>query len=274
MTHALRRIVPLSGCLALVLGTANPAAFAQLLGGTDHFECYVATESTLESPITASLSDQFGDRTDVQIENAVRFCNPVAKTVEDTTTGITEPENHLTFYTISHKSPEPRRIVTVRNQFGMQVLVLTAPRLLAVPTQKEPLPETSGISHFECYEAHAPALRVEVSLQDQFHDTPQDVTVLQPTLFCNPATKTIDDTTTTIEPDEDHLTCYKITPSEQPASFEFIDIHNQLDTSDTLQIGPSQYLCVPSEKLSVVGPPAHAGARPSSGAIDLPITSE
>lgn len=214
---------------------------------TDHFKCYVANELTLEQPITADIEDQFDDRLDVLVHNAGWFCNPAAKTVDNVTTPILEPMNHLTFYPISRKSPEPRRLVRIRNQFGEQELVLAAPRLVAVPTQKEQLPPPSDISHFMCYEARSPSLNIPATLRDQFHI--EEVRVLSSTYFCNPAAKTVDGVTTEPVAGESHLTCYKLTPSENPETPDFVDIDNQFDDEDSLRIGPSQYLCVPSEKL-------------------------
>src|SRR4030095_11377688 len=147
MKHAF----PAFGLLACLVFLPVPA-FAQAGGGTDHFKCYVATESTLEPPLVVSLEDPLGQRPDVPVHNAVFFCNPVAKTVEEVTTPIAEPLNHLTLYPIAKKSPEPARLVTVDNQFGVQELVLGAPRLVAVPTEKEDEGAPAGISHFLCYE--------------------------------------------------------------------------------------------------------------------------
>lgn len=272
MKHAVPRIAPAVLFVAAFLVLAAPAAHAQLLGGTDHFECYNAEEATLEPPIEATLEDQFGERPGVQVLNTVWFCNPAAKTVDEDVTPIGEEQNHLALCTISRQSPEPRRIVTIDNQFGTQVLNVTAPRLLAVPTQKAPLGPTAGISHFLCYEATGRALNIEATLEDQFEDEePDGVQVLAPRFFCNPASKTIDEVTSPIEADEDHLACYKISPSRQP-SVDFVDIGNQLDEDDTLQIGPSQFLCVPSEKTSVVTLPDRATVRPTlEGASVLPI---
>jgi hypothetical protein len=246
-----------------------PVAHAQLLGGTDHFECYNAEEVSLEEPIEATLEDQFGERADVLVHNISWFCNPAAKTVDEETTGIDEEQNHLALYPISRKSPEPRRIVTIENQFGTQIINVTAPRLLAVPTQKAPFGPPAGISHFLCYEATGRALNVEATLEDQFEDAaPDAVRVLSVRFLCNPASKTIDEVTTAPEADEDHLACYKISPSRQP-SVDFVDISNQIDEEDSLMIGPSQFLCVPSEKTNVVSLPNRVAPRPTIGGTSL-----
>jgi hypothetical protein len=236
-------------CFGLMATALSPATdlLAQPIP-TDHFKCYVANELENEKPFPIDLEDQFGEQPGVLVHNAGWFCNPTAKLIDDDVTPIFEPNNHLTFYPISKKDPEPRRLVTVENQFGTQELVLTAPRLVAVPTQKDELPPAQFISHFLCYEARAPAIHVTVTLRDQFQE--EDVDVLGATFFCNPAAKTVDEVTIGPQPDEDHLTCYKFAPSRNPDTPAFVDISNQFE-EDTLKIGPSQYLCLPSEKLGV-----------------------
>ncbi len=244
---------PRSGVASFVglmaVGLLVSATDLQAQGPTDHFKCYVANELTLEQPVLADLEDQFGERLDVMVHNAGWFCNPTFKEVEAGVVPILEPFNHLTLYPLSNKHPEPRRLVTVRNQFGVQEIVVTAPRLLAVPTQKEELPPPDNISHFLCYQGRSRAIHVPATLRDQFQE--EDVELLSATFFCNPAAKTIDGVTTPPETNEDHLTCYKFAPSDNPTAPEFADFSNQIDEEDTLRIGPSQYLCVPSEKLDV-----------------------
>jgi hypothetical protein len=225
-------------------------AFAQ----TDHFKCYNATELTLEQPTLVTLSDQFDVAADeVQITNAVWFCNPVAKTFGGTTTPITEPANHLTLYPFAIKETAPARRLTISNQFGEQVINVTAPRVLAVPTEKDGVPAVSPISHFKCYEAEGPALNAPVTLADQFPGT-EVARLLAPRFWCNPAVKTFGGVLTPIDPLEKHLACYKLTPSNQPAD-DFVNIENQFDTDDILKIEPSQFVCAPSEKLLCNGNP-------------------
>jgi hypothetical protein len=247
MEHMCRRAASRFVALIAIVLSALPA-FAQ----TDHFKCYNATELTLEQPTLVTLSDQFVAGDEVQVVNAVWFCNPVAKAFRGQTTPVTEPQNHLTLYPFAIKETAPARRVTISNQFGEQVINVTAPRLLAVPTQKGTVPLTGTISHFKCYEAEGPALNVSVGLDDQFPGT-ETVRLLAPRFFCNPAVKTVGRVTTPIVPGEAHLACYKLTPSEQPA-VDFVNIVNQFDR-DTLKIEPSQFLCAPSRKLLCDGNP-------------------
>jgi hypothetical protein len=116
------------------------------------------------------------------------------------------------------------------------VINVTAPRVLAVPTEKEGVPFVFPISHFKCYEAEGPARQAPVTLDDQFPGT-EVARLLAPRFWCNPAAKTVGGVLTAIDPLEKHLACYKLTPSNQPAD-DFVDIENQFDT-DTLKIEPS-----------------------------------
>src|SRR6266511_3355466 len=260
--HARMAGPALFGLVTAALVFSAPPALAQGPSPTDHFKCYGATEATLEQPTTVTLTDQFGVEPDVMVENARWFCNPVTKIHGGVMTPITEFENHLTLYPISNTNPEPTlstnpdpaRLVTISSQFGIQDLVVTAPRLLAIPTTKVPFPPFRDISYFKCYKARSPALNEPVTLRDQF-GIEEGVRVLAATFFCNPAVKIVEGVPTFPEPLEAHLACYKITPSEQPP-VESVNIFNQFEPrGDTLTIGPSQYLCVPSEKL-LVGTPS------------------
>ena len=113
------------------------------------------------------LQDQFdiedGIVETVVVEELFEFCNPVVKTHLGTTTPIRNPDAHLKLYRLDPQ-PERRRQVTVRNQFGDQVLDVFNPVILAVPTQKLSVNGTStrlgfptGLDHFKCWKV-APAL--------------------------------------------------------------------------------------------------------------------
>ena len=241
---------------AFVLSGQPSFAQPQLEGGTDHFKCYETIEGTANAPITISLTDQFGTLSNVQAMTALELCNPVQKTVfvdgQPVVTPIEEEEAHLTFYELTQRLRGRVRTVVVDNQFGEQTLRLGAPRLVAVPTVKNDVGTLRGVesdlSHFTCYEASGKRLLVGAILNDQFHE--EDVLIHAPQFFCNPAAKTRAGTTTAIARDEDHLVCYKITPSEAPPqAVSTVTAENQFER-DTMKVGPSHFLCVPSEKVS------------------------
>jgi len=232
---------------------------AALQGGTDHFACYEATDRNANAPIPITLDDQFAGTLAAEAMTALEFCNPVAKTVNGSTTPIDEPNAHLTFYELTRNIRAVRRKVVVNNQFGEQTLRVAAPQIVAVPTLKNGVGRANDLddlSHFTCYEASGKRLNVSVGLQDQFHTAPEAILVHAPQYFCNPAAKTRTGTTTPIARIEDHLVCYKVTPSNAPpAQFSTVTVENQFEGFDltppeVFDIGPLHFLCVPSEKVS------------------------
>jgi len=200
----------------------------------------------------------------VLVHQAVKFCNPVQKTYNNTITPITNPNGHLTFYKFDHdafegSNEEPARSVQVQNQFGTQTLTVTEAQFLAVPTEKNSLatpcagavPDpTCTLSHFWCYQATGKAVSATVNLQDQFR-TQNGVQLAQPALFCNPVQKVHGTQTFPILDTQDHLVCYNITRQDFKKN---IAIVNQFETNKTLQVGADRFLCVPSLKLSVTTP--------------------
>ena len=243
--------------LAIALLALAGAALAQpappdLNGGTDHFACYEAIEGSANAPIAISMTDECGiTLTDIDASTALDICNPARKRVGLVITGVDEPEAHLTFYEITQKLPANRRKIEVNNQFGPQTLRVAAPKLIAVPTVKNDEGTLSSVeddlSHFTCYEASGKRLLVNAGIQDQFHPAGfENILVHAPQFFCSPAEKTRGTVTTDIARDEDHLVCYKVTPSLTPDGFSSVTIENQFE-SDTLTIGPLHLLCVPSE---------------------------
>jgi hypothetical protein len=224
---------------------------ADLEGGTDHFTCYEAIEDDAGTSATVTLDDQWQTLTNVGVSNILEFCNPTEKTVDESTTTIEEPEAHLAFYELTQKLPSIKKRVTIDNQFGQQVLRVAAPKLLAVPTVKNEVGDLGDVegelSHFTCYEASGKRVLAPANIADQFQT--KDILVHVPQYFCLPAEKTRGTTVTEIARDEDHLVCYKVTPSESPPGPPTPSIENQFET-DNLKIGPLHFLCVPSEKVS------------------------
>lgn len=232
---------------------------AALEGGTDHFACYEAIDRNPNEPIGITVDDQFAGTITAEASTALEFCNPAAKTVGQITTPIEEPNAHLTFYELTQKLRATRRTVVVSNQFGQQTLRVAAPRIIAVPTLKNgegDIRDLTDISHFLCYEASGKRLNISAGIQDQFRTAPEPILVHAPQYFCNPAEKTRGTETSDIANNEDHLVCYKVTPSNAPpGEFSSVTVENQfegfdLTTPESFEVGPLHFLCVPSEKLS------------------------
>jgi hypothetical protein len=251
----------LSFPLALMLILAGSrAGLAQtppdLNGGTDHFACYEAIPQSPHPPIMISLTDACDlTVTGVQAFTPLEICNPAAKTVDGVQTPITEEEAHLTFYELTQKLPAKRMKVVVNNQFGPQTLRVAAPKLIAVPTVKNGVGDLTSVerdlSHFTCYEASGKTVLVNAAIQDQFQTAPDNILVHAPQYFCSPAEKTRGTDVTPIARDEDHLVCYKVTPSLTPPGVSSVTIENQFE-SNTLTIGPLHFLCAPSEGITCI----------------------
>lgn len=98
----------------------------------NHFSCYaVANGPVLNVPI--GLSDQFFPSRH-QIMRPLLFCNPVEKTHNGVVTPITDPDDHLTCYTIT-RVPFVKD-VTLHNQFGDLLFRSSYTDLACVPTRK------------------------------------------------------------------------------------------------------------------------------------------
>lgn len=98
----------------------------------NHFNCYVVSNGApINVPI--GLSDQFFPSKH-KIMRPLAFCNPVQKTHNGVITPITNPDDHLTCYTIT---PVPFvRDVTLHNQFGDFKFESNRADITCVPTQK------------------------------------------------------------------------------------------------------------------------------------------
>jgi hypothetical protein len=98
----------------------------------NHFSCYAVSNSpVINTPV--GLQDQFF-ASQHTIGRAVLFCNPVRKQHNNVITPITNPNDHLTCYSMT---PVPYvRVVGLRNQFGEHGFQSRAADMACVPTQK------------------------------------------------------------------------------------------------------------------------------------------
>ena len=224
----------------------------------EHFQCYPILEVEPEIATEVGLLDQFnadGAFETVKVRRAVRFCNPTRKIHKRSAFGVHDIRQHLTLYPTFPQSG-PRRVVTIRNQFGHQKLLVREPVALAVPTQKlqgglAPHDFPAGLDHFRCYSATGDPLRgdnARVGLSDQFVLDVHKHLVFEPVSFCNPAAK-IDPSGQLfpIENEAAHLTCYAMTRIRFEGAAV---VSNQFD-DQFLRLGPADTLCVPTEKLEV-----------------------
>ena len=269
-----RALFTIAGFVAPLLFASSAYAPPPVL---DHFKCYPIGDTTPVNEFV-SLHDQFSPppapvgapgilEIDL-VDRAVIFCNPVAKTVRTSSgvvvTPISNPNNHLKMYRFQPNIPNPKGL-TIANQFGGQNVTISAPVLLAVPTQKDSLPPPSGLDHFRCYPAivtpgavNQPTFPIHVTLKDQFDKQPEGVSVLGGVAFCAPADKSHNGKITSIQNPLDHLTCYVFeetttAPATAPvAPAVAVFTQNQFGTERFL-VKQARYLCVPTLKQVVSG---------------------
>jgi len=263
-----RALLTIAGFVALLLLASPAYAPPPPPPILDHFKCYPIGDTTPVNEFVA-LHDQFspqpppggpGILESVLVDRAVIFCNPVEKTdSRGEVTPINNPNNHLKMYRFQPNIPNPKGL-TIANQFGGQNVTISAPVLLAVPTQKDSLPPPSGLDHFRCYPAIVtpgatgqPTFPIHVTLKDQFDKQPEEVEVLGVVAFCAPADKSHNGQITTIQNPLDHLTCYVFEETTTPpvtapvASPVRVHTQNQFGT-EKFFVQQARYLCVPTSK--------------------------
>ena len=249
--------------LAAFQANAQPVIDAVLAAcvaavGLNHFKLYEVDEaSELDPEPVVNLLDQFGPELGVEVEEAEFFGNPVRKErAGEDPVEISNEIAHLTCYGIEDDVDEPKRSVTINNQFGEQTLVVEEAELLCVPTLKISVDGVGqpnqvsladlGIDHFKLYEVDdAEELGLVVDLFDQFHDE-LGVEVKKAQFFGNPVDKNGEG----IIDEASHLTCYEIEDDGDDEE-RTLEIDNQFGLQ-TLEVEEAELLCVPTEKLGVV----------------------
>jgi hypothetical protein len=205
----------------------------------------------LPDPITfvepIILNDQFGE---VEALDFVlrQFANPVEKLSPDGTVlgPILDFLAHQTWWEFQDPHPE-HRFVDIDNQFGRERLVVTNRRFLVLPAGKDN-PDIPWRNHYQCYDADGPPVGLQLVLADQFGLF--DVVVLHPALFCNPVEKIRATGAYPIVNPEAHMTCYDLDPI-----YPVLTGHNAFDQFGSWNIRPTntRWLCVPTDKLTVIG---------------------
>jgi uncharacterized repeat protein (TIGR02543 family) len=212
----------------------------------DHFRCYW-TEDAPYVGADVQLEGQFG-AVNAMVGEAVLFGNPVEKVHDDVTTPISEPNNHLTFYYLDYEGEPQWWQVTVKNQFGdQQVLVVSGPLMLGVPTQKEGHEEPECLDHFLVYHVeNIVDIEASVDMTDQFGPEQQGVNVYSPAFFANPVKKTYKGEVTDIVNSEEHLVFYWTDSTYVGTQ---VQVGNQFGEQQVLNVDNSELLAVPSEKI-------------------------
>jgi hypothetical protein len=176
---------------------------------------------------------------------------------------------------------QPTPAVFVQNQFGAAVLATGQPNLLCLPSWKslkgpptQKAPQPPGISHFTCYPvSEIPGtggykVPPGIMLQDQFAPKPVAVEVSPvPAELCLPTVKVVGKKVFRIVNPVPHLLCF---PVSQTPNITPVWDKNQFGTSK-IAIGPTKWLCLPSNKRIVSPPPVdHHLCYLAHGAYRIP----
>ncbi len=126
-----RTLTAVGARVLLVPTQKNAEAFPSNL---NHDWCYAVTGPAVGERV--SLDDQFGSDT-LRVEHPHYFCNPVEKSVVGgETTGIVEPDVHLTCYDLHGPQRTRAQQAAIQNQFETDTFTVTSWQLLCVPAAK------------------------------------------------------------------------------------------------------------------------------------------
>jgi streptogramin lyase len=108
-----------------------PSTPPPLVRGLDHYECYGVKPQGRFASRAVLLVDQFGKGWRIAFR-ATLLCNPVSKNKG----AVLNPRDHLVCYALRGGPVFRPRRASVRNQFGVATLVVSAPTQLCVPSVK------------------------------------------------------------------------------------------------------------------------------------------
>lgn len=210
MTTVTKSRVLVAIVLAVAAGTIAVAqdAVAQLTPlNLDHYKIYELDPTNFKDGEPVGLTDQF-DEYEFRIDGPFRLGVPTQKNHSN----LFFPDLHHTWYRVRNLEPQPSRLVVYENQFGEGVVEVGDPSWLLAPAAKNsPSGEPpAGRNHFLCYEALGGGLGVFMNLINQLTD--EDITLLDPKLFCNPVKKLHFGNFSDIVDDQEHLVCYDFDP--------------------------------------------------------------
>jgi hypothetical protein len=217
------------------------------IGHSLHFACYWVDQETV--PYIGEivyLEDQF-TALEAELGWPRYFCNPAEKWHNEVLTPISNPDDHLTVYSLGYEEDRKEWFVETNNQFGTQQLTLWGPVGLVVPTQKiEPRYHEPpvGLDHFLLYEiVEGPSVDRVVQVNDEFGY--QEVVVSVPVYFANPVWKTHNDQVTAVVNPDAHLVLYSIDDRYLETEVQLV---NQFGGS-TFHVSGLRHLAVASEML-------------------------
>jgi hypothetical protein len=215
----------------------------------DHFKVYKQYAYAEQRPLKGQLQGQFDQApVAVEIDHMLYFATPARKN----NSAIVDKNAHLAFYSL-HGPRERRRVVVLKNQFGLQRLLLGPALYLLVPAQKVEQGSAfpTQLDHYKAYQVlEGQIIDKSVVLADQI-DRQDRVEVTKPALFCVPVAKTVNNRTSRIVNAQAHLTFYDITPRKHRVRKQAKDQFGE----HPLVLATSVFLGVPTRKLdtAVVG---------------------
>jgi hypothetical protein len=225
-----------------------------------HFKAYeLAQPERFTEAVT--LVDQFGEHR-VRVEEPEMLFTPVEKRRSGRPpTPIERPDEHLVCYGID-VTTFPERTAVVSNQFvERSTLTIGRPKWLCTPASKTlegpPGPPPTDLDHYLCYDVRTESPRFSsetLGLTDQFHS--ETARIDRAREHCNPVEKRRDGRAPEpIKRPEEHLVCYRIVTTSPLFTARDVFTLDQFGP-ETLRVVAPRRLCVPSEKIEEVPPPA------------------
>ncbi len=222
--------------------TPTPTPTASTPPPGRHYQCYEVHQGP-QNRREVTLDDLFGSSS-VLVGRAKRICNPADKLDEDP--DAPSDPNHLVSYEISQTGFVPVQGLHVQNQFQDDVIDLSRPDYMMVPSAKDltstPPLLPPAINHYKCYQIQHSRFRARnVKIIDQFGELHVDIK--RPARFCAAADKNAEGV---IDPSA-HLICYQIRETTGFPRFKGPEIFttNQFGSADYKVFGPRE-LCVPT----------------------------
>lgn len=208
---------------------------------SDHYKFYSlsSTHPAITDPI--QIFDQFS-----QISTDFPYVlNSLGLPTEKDGSSIVDPLLHYSLYLFLGQGTSVNENIVATHQFGDVALSLGRLVGLMTPAQKNIPPpfQVPPANHYLCYKAFGPTLSKPVTLNTQFSF--EQLSLLDPTLFCNPAEKHHNGVTYPIVDPNKHLTCYSTnTPGFVSVGATILD-----QFAFTLgSFGIAEILCLPSTK--------------------------
>ncbi|MGA9115413.1 MAG: SdrD B-like domain-containing protein [Bacteroidota bacterium] len=216
---------------------------APLDTGKNHFKTWMVAPQQFNNVV--HVRDQFMQDS-LALTTLQFLSNPVMKIHQGDTSGIVDPDDHLTWYHAMGRDT----LITLEytNQFGTTAAEIGMAQFLLVPAQKAGHGPSDSLDHYKAYTILNPVtLSVPLLLRDQF-DTqygPEAVDSIRPVFFLTPALKNMEQTF--LFDSVTHYVAYEVFPKRYLTQQLLVGATDQFG-SRTLEVLNSQFLLVPSLK--------------------------